>query len=554
GQGPLTRPTAPGDILILIRRRTSFVDKLIKALKENDIPVAGVDRLWLLEGIGVQDLLKIAEFLLLPEDDLTLATVLKGPLFNFSEEDIFALAQGRENKSLWQRLHTLENFKNTRIFLEKLLSQVDFLTPFALFSQILGPLEGRKKWHTRLGPEVLDSLDEFLNLCLLFQEKETPSLQNFLSWVAQETIELKRDLDQSNQVRIMTIHGSKGLQAPIVFLPDTIQTPVDMPPFAFFEDTLLWLPPNTQDIPLTKEIKQHLKLKQQEEYHRLLYVALTRAEDALYVCGWEAPSQNSWYDMVKTGLQKVGKEFDFEGEKGLRLSSLKKGESSPYQPSAILSFPVPQWLKIPPLPEENPLFLTPSKLEAEETEFHGSTFGDFGTRRGTLIHKLLEFLPSLLPNLREKAAKRFLEKEDIPQDLAQEMIETTLKVLSTYPDFYTSSSLGEVSFEGKLGEAWVSGQIDRLVIMEEQILIIDYKTHRETPSKLEDIPLSILKQMAIYRDIITKIYPEHTLSCGVLWTSLPRFDVLPHEVLKGFTSRHGLIAGSTHEKKENLLR
>ncbi|MBY0272067.1 MAG: double-strand break repair helicase AddA [Alphaproteobacteria bacterium] len=544
GQGPLTRPTAPGDILILVRRRTSFVDKLIKALKELDIPVAGIDRLWLLEGIGVQDLLKIAEFLLLPEDDLTLATVLKGPLFNFSEEDLFVLAQGRENKSLWQRLQTLEKFKNTRVFLEKLLSQVDFLTPFALFSQILGPLEGRKKWHTRLGPEVLDSLDEFLNLCLLFQEKETPSLQNFLAWVSQETIELKRDLDQSNQVRIMTVHGSKGLQAPIVFLPDTTQAPVDMPPFAFFEDTLLWLPPNAQEISLTKEIKQHIKLKQQEEYNRLLYVALTRAEDALYVCGWEAASQNSWYDMVKAGLQKVGEEFDFREGKGLRLSSPKKEQNNPYKPSAIISFSVPQWLKTPPLPETLPLFLTPSKLEGEEIEFHHTTLGEFGTRRGTLIHKLLEFLPSLPTDLRERAAERFLEKEDIPQDLAQEMIETTLKVLNTYPDFYTPSSLGEVPFEGKLGDHWVSGQIDRLVIMEEQILIIDYKTHREAPSKLEDIPPSILKQMVIYRDIVTKIYTEHAISCGILWTSLPRFDVLPHEILKGFSSDPDLLTNS----------
>lgn len=552
GQGPLTRPTTPGDILILVRRRTSFVDKLIKALKELAIPVAGIDRLWLLEGIGVQDLLKIAEFLLLPEDDLTLATVLKGPLFNFSEEDIFALAHGRETQSLWRRLQTQERFKDTRAFLEKLLSQADFLTPFALFSQILGPLEGRKKWHARLGPEVLDSLDEFLNLCLLFQEKETPSLQNFLAWVGQETIELKRDLEQSNQVRIMTVHGSKGLQAPIVFLPDTTQAPVDMPPFAFHEDTLLWLPPTAQDIPLTKEIKSHLKSKQQEEYNRLLYVALTRAEDALYVCGWEATSQNSWYDMVKAGLQKVGEEFAFGEEKGLRLSSLKKRESSSYKPSAVLSFPSPQWLKTPPVPEAPLPLLNPSKLEGEETEFHGSTLGEFGVRRGTLIHKLLEFLPSLLPDLRERAAKRFLDKEGIPQDLAQEMIETTLKVLTTYPDFYVPSSLGEVSFEGKLGEFWVSGQIDRLVCMEDQILIIDYKTHKEAPSKLEDIPSSILKQMAIYQDIVATIYPKHAISCGILWTSLPRFDVLPHELLKKFSSNSDPLVFSVY-KMPNLI-
>ncbi|EKE09593.1 MAG: hypothetical protein ACD_16C00131G0004 [uncultured bacterium] len=548
--GPLSRPVLPGDILILVRRRTSFVDTLIKALKECNIPVAGIDRLRLLDGIGIQDLLKIAEFLLLPDDDLTLATVLKGPLFNFSEEDIFTLAYGREKKSLWQRLQICEEFKGTVTLLNDLFSQVDFLTPYAFFSLILGPLGGRKKWQAQLGPEVLDSLDEFLNLCLLFQENETPSLQNFIDWISQETIELKRDLDQSNQVRIMTVHGSKGLQAPIVLLPDTTQPPLDLPPFAFFDQTLLWVPPQASEASLTKTLKQHLKLKQQEEYHRLLYVALTRAEDALYICGWESSHQNSWYDFVKTGLQKVGTEFDFGDEKGWRLSSIQQKKGTSCDPSSLLSFPLPQWLKTPPSSEMSPKLLTPSKLE-EEKSFHRAELGEFGTQRGTLIHKLLELLPTLELSVREKAARRFLEKMFLPEEQSQEIIKTVLIVLKAYPDFFGPSSISEVPFQGHIEGYDVSGQIDRLVIMEDQVLVIDYKTHTDVPSKLEDIPSSILKQMALYKDILTQIFPQHILSCGILWTTLPRFDILPESLLKKFAARiDGHLAKAYTERIE----
>lgn len=534
--GPLSRPVLPGDILILVRRRTSFVDTLIKALKERNIPVAGIDRLRLLEGIGIQDLLKIAEFLLLPEDDLALATLLKGPLFNFSEEDIFTLAYGREEKSLWQQLQTSGAFKETLALLNDLFSKVDVLTPFAFFSFILGPLEGRKKLQARLGPEILDPLDEFLNLCLLFQEKETPSLQNFIDWISQETIELKRDLDQSNQVRIMTVHGSKGLQAPIVLLPDTTQPPIDVPPFAFFDQTLLWVPPQILETPLTKTLRQHLKLKQQEEYHRLLYVALTRAEDALYICGWESLHQNSWYDLVKTGLQKVGAEFDFGDEKGWHLSSIQQKKKGSCTPSSLLSFPLPQWLKTPPASEKSPPLFIPSKMGEEESFLH-SEFGEFGIQRGTLIHKLLEVLPTLEPSFREKAARRFLEKETIPEKQSQEIVKTVLTVLKAYADFFGPSSLSEVPFQGQIGGHDVSGQIDRLVMMEDQLLVIDYKTHSHVPSRLEDIPSSILKQMALYKEVLSQIFPHHILSCGILWTTLPRFDVLPENLLKKFAAR-----------------
>jgi ATP-dependent helicase/nuclease subunit A len=538
GNGPLSRPVVPGDILILVRRRTAFVDTLIRALKDHDVPVAGIDRLWLLEGIGIQDLLKIAEFLLLPEDDLTLATVLKGPLFGLSEEDLFALASARDKNSLWHRLQGNERFKDVTALLKELLSKVDFLTPFSIFSLILGSFEGRKKWHARLGPEVLDSLDEFLNLCLVFQEEQTPSLQGFLQWISQEIIELKRDLDQSNLVRVMTVHGSKGLQAPIVFLPDTTQAPRELPPFAIEGKALLWLPPTIKETPLIKMIKQGLREKQQEEYRRLLYVALTRAEDALYVCGWEGSAQDTWYHLVKEGIQKIGEEVEFDFSpylegKGWRLSSLKGADYSSLQIGVPPPFLIPQWLKTPPPVELPPKLIRPSEGD-EGGNLKPSQYGAFGTQRGTLIHKLLEVLPNVAEDIREKTALRFLEKELIPEDYRGDMIQRVLRVFQDYPDLFSPSSQGEVTVRGMIGQGLLSGKIDRLVVNEEHVFIVDYKTHEHPPHRIEDIPPAYFKQMAMYQEALLQIYPQKPILCGLLWTELPRLDLLPDAFLKKF--------------------
>lgn len=541
GCGPLAKPIVPGDILILVRRRTAFVDTLIRALKEHEVPVAGIDRLWLLESLAVQDLLKIGELLLLPEDNLTLATVLKGPLCGLSEKDLFDLAHGREKSSLWQRFQKETKFDEVKVLLNDLLSQVDFLTPFALFSYILGPLGGRKKWQDRLGPESLDSLDEFLNLCLSFQEEKTSSLQGFLHWISQEVIELKRDLDQSNQVRVMTVHGSKGLQAPIVFLPDTTQIPLDLPSFEFYENTLVWLPPASKDVPLTKELKQKLREKQQEEYNRLLYVALTRAQDALYVCGWEGSSQKTWYDLVTQGIQKIGEEIDFDSfphedltGKGWRLSSGENSEVAVPTPEKPPFFFLPPWLKNSPASELSPQFLRPSKGE-DEGSFVASEFGKFGTQRGILIHRLLETLAPVSEDIRTGIASKYLEKEQIPKDIAREMIETVNRVYKAYPDLFGPRSQGEVPIMGRVGDSLLSGQIDRLVMARDHILCIDFKTHTHVPEGLRNIPQAYVRQMALYQLSLSQIYPEQPIVCGILWTHLPRLDLLPGDLLKKFT-------------------
>jgi ATP-dependent helicase/nuclease subunit A len=355
------RPVAPGDILILVRRRGSFVASLVRELKKRHIPVAGMDRIFLTQQLAVRDLLALGQCLLLPQDDLTLATVLKSPLIGLSEDHLFSLAYDRGLTSLWDRLlhppHPHPAFSQAR---EKLLQwqklHAQCLSPHDFFYSIL--LQERKEIVRRLGPESQEVLDEFLEVALSYEQVHQLSLSHFLNWMGRQALEVKRDLSSLNQVRIMTVHGAKGLQAPIVFLADTVTSPTLMKeplsslpfhlleelwgevseerppedsfpaasPFSFQGKIPLYSPGGWEDHLPMGPLRERQKLKALEEYHRLLYVALTRAEDELYITGWEgahAPSPVCWYKLCQNAISRLGQPTDFP--------SLKNAEGLPLQ-------------------------------------------------------------------------------------------------------------------------------------------------------------------------------------------------------------------------------
>ncbi|MCW5774727.1 MAG: UvrD-helicase domain-containing protein, partial [Rhodospirillaceae bacterium] len=316
----LGRPIRAGDVMVLVRRRGAFMDAMVSALKAARVPVTGVDRMRLGEQLAVQDLVALGRFLLLPDDDLALANVLKGPLFGFDDDrHLFPLAHGRGGKRLWHRLGeqagTNADFAAARARLEALLARTDFEPPYELFARVLEAEGGRRAILARLGPDAEDPLDEFLELALAYQQRHAPSLEGFLHWLEQGETEIKRDLDQAgrDEVRVMTVHGAKGLQAPIVFLADTVAVPRD-------EERILWPDgngaPALADLPLfapavADEIaaaaarRQALRRRQAEEYRRLLYVALTRAADRLYICGYETTrkmAEDCWYALIAKAL------------------------------------------------------------------------------------------------------------------------------------------------------------------------------------------------------------------------------------------------------------
>lgn len=560
--GSRNRAVSAGDFLVLVRRRNAFVDELIRALKARNVAVAGIDRLVLTEHIAVMDLMALGQFLLLPGDDLTLATVLKSPLLDFTEEALFDLAYERGKQSLWSVLSARANeradFAAAHRYLSDLLARVDFARPFDLYADLLSRGGGRKALQARLGFEALDPIDEFLALALAYEREHVPSLQGFLHWLANGAVEVKRELDEGarDKVRIMTVHGAKGLQAPVVILPDTTQLPKPQQNLLWLregdgdgaEDLLLWSPRKDLDEAVAARARLEHRVRQTEEYRRLLYVALTRAEDRLYVGGWQTGKSvpdDSWYGLIAAGLRERATAVGFdasvliggEGWQGeaLRLESPQAAAPDQAKEQGAAERappPPPPWITEAPvaeMPGARPL--TPSRPEGEEPPVRTPLGGDDGLRfkRGRIIHRLLELLPSAPPARREAACRQFLRRavHDLSVETQDEIAREVFGVLE-HPEFaqlFGPGSQAEVPLVGELagrdGPFILSGQIDRLVVSPERILVLDYKTNRPPPAREEDVPEIYLKQMAAYRAALNQTYPGRSVDCALLWTDGP---------------------------------
>jgi ATP-dependent helicase/nuclease subunit A len=551
------RPIQPGDVLILVRRRDAFFDEMVRRLKVRGVPVAGTDRMVLTEQLAVMDLAALGQFLLLPEDDLTLATVLKGPLVGLSEEDLFDLAHGR-GTGLWAALKSRTEdrpaFAAARDELSALLARADFLPPFAFYAWVLGERAGRRKLLARLGPEANDPIDEFLSLALAYERSHTPSLQGFLHWLAAAPTEVKRDLEQGrDEVRVMTVHGAKGLESPIVFLPDTCAMPDHHQ-----DDQLLWsetkagpLPlwpaRKAKDDPVAASAREAQREKRAAEYRRLLYVAMTRAADRLYVCGWESArgrAKECWYDLVDEALSPHLEEAAVAP--GFTVRRLTGRQTAPPKDKARPAPPpeaglLPEWARRPPPAEpaagrplapsrpveSEPATLSPLEYRAETREE--------ALARGRIVHRLLELLPEVAPARRADLARAYLARpiHDLAAAAQAEILDETLSVIEDprFGRLFGPGSLAEVPLAGRVGDAIIAGQVDRLLVEASEVLVVDYKTNRPVPETAAEVPAAYLWQMAAYRALLTRVYPDKAVSCLLLWTVGPRLMALPEAVL-----------------------
>ncbi|CAK0770928.1 ATP-dependent helicase/nuclease subunit A [uncultured Gammaproteobacteria bacterium] len=584
------RPIRPGDIMVLVRRRTSFVNDLVRALKERDVAVAGADRLVLTEHLAVMDLIALAEFLLLPEDDLILATVLKGPLIGLAEEDLFTLAWDRSGRRLWAELSARAaageaRFLAARRYLAGLLAGADFVAPYELFAGVLDQpcpadaVSGRRAILARLGQDARDPLDEFLALCLAFQRVHPPSLQEFPRWLAASRAVVKREQEQDDgagggKVRVMTIHGAKGLQAPIVFMPDTLAVPTQGPRVLWPETSLvagqgtgqgagqeapggttvpLFAPRRALEDRRCAAARAAADLRRDQEYRRLLYVALTRAEDRLYICGWRGerePASDCWYRLIQPALAGLDGcvEFDFvqpgaggwEG-KGLRFHQPQTAPTKDdWRGASVLlaAAPLPVWWNVSaPDEPDPPRPLSPSRSDDPDPPAR-SPLGDdqgAGFRRGLIVHQLLQTLPDLAPELRAAACRRTLSRPGLALPAAvQESIATeTLAVLNhgEFAPLFGPGSRAEVPVVGVVAGRALSGRIDRLLVGCDSVWIVDYKTLRPVPVMVAAVAPAYLRQMALYRAALAEIYPDRTVRCVLVWTDGPQAMELPPALL-----------------------
>ncbi len=629
----------PGDILVLVRRRGDFDRALVRALKAGGVPVAGLDRMVLTDQPAVQDLIALCRALLLPQDDLTFAELLVSPLGGLSDDALMQLAATRQG-SLWEVLRTRAaerpDWQAAATFFAGLLRRVDYAPPYALLSEALGPLGGRARLFARLGPEAAEPVDELLAAALLYEAGHPPSLQGFLHWLCLAAAEVKREADAAgDSVRVMTVHGAKGLEAGLVILPDTTGLPPDERGLCWAADPgtgaelPLWQPHRDLRCAAVDRLREAGELDRLREYNRLLYVALTRARDRLLVCGWQPhhPKPGTWYEQVSLAMRSLDaapSDFgtwpgetlvlqagDAESEaqaaraQGKRASvapadtaAADRAVTSPAEPGLRNAFQadigragigqaemgrlemgvgeaggararraqqlpdanaqgrtgqappatLPSWAgaapdwRPTPLPPEPPMPrpLAPSRPDgvefgpvppARSPLASAGKRGRFG--RGLAMHALLQHLPNLPQAAWADAALQYTSQPahglDDPQACARE----ALAILANpeLAPLFAPGSRAEQPVCGVAGGRVISGQVDRLAVTAERVLIADYKTNRAPPETADAVPVMYLRQMAAYRGVLAQLYPGREVACWLVWTDGPLVMPLPPALL-----------------------
>jgi ATP-dependent helicase/nuclease subunit A len=545
------RPARPGDFLILVRGRTGgLFDGILQALKRENIPVAGADRIQLLESLAVQDLLNLVRFALCPEDDLTVAEILKGPFGGLSDDELFAVANPRTGH-LWLAVQAAN--LPVAAFLANVLERrhqapFEFLT-HALERGIGLPRPGWELILSRFGGPAREPVTALIDRAAAFDAGEAPSLQTFLNAVERRGGEVKRELSgPQDEVRVMTVHGAKGLEAPIVILPDTCSAHRSSDGVFLTEDGApIWPGPKTNDTDLSAQLRAVADARALREHRRLLYVALTRAQDRLIVCGAERGNakdgheKTSWYRVCEGAMQRLaatGRVEDVPDGDGI----FKRFGAAPElliaaTISTKAASALPAWLTRPVTLEFKGRVLSPSRLTAAGEPPVISPFGAGRAerlRRGSLIHLMFEVLPELPPKSRRKAAEAFLRKQpDLAPDQCKEMLEATLGVLDDkqFADVFAPGGRAEAPVIGRLGTDTINGRVDRLVIGEAEILVVDYKTDRPAPPSVADVGEAYIAQMAAYRAVLSQRWPGRPVRCLLVWTDGPRLMEIPPSAL-----------------------
>jgi ATP-dependent helicase/nuclease subunit A len=559
--GLARRPVRYGDILILVRQRGELFEAIIRALKNEHVEVAGADRLILTEHIAVMDLMALADALLLPQDDLALATVLRSPLFGFSDEDLFAIAYDRGRVSLREALarKAADGDLIASAAQGRLVDWDDAArreTPFAFYAKILGAGGARRHFLARLGAEANDALDEFLNLALDYERRETPSLQGFMAWLREARAEVKRDMEIArDEVRVMTVHGAKGLEAPIVFLADTMTPPAGPRPPRLLElpgGAVIWVGRKADDPPPVAAARQEFQREAADEYRRLLYVAMTRAADRLIVCGAEGERRRPdgcWYDLIREPLKPFLVE-ETDGEERIfryRTATSPAAQSAtPVPATAQAEQPaLPAWIRQrAPHRRSQGGPLAPSSLFDEEVVSFAQRGATAAVRRkalerGRIVHRLMQSLPDIAPERRADAIARFLARaaKDFSETEQVEIARQVTAILddARFADIFLPGSRPEVPIVGRIarddGEPLgVAGQVDRLSVAHAAVLIADYKTDATVPQKLEDVP-HYVTQLALYRAVLRRLYPGKVVRAALVFTNGPVLHEIPEPAM-----------------------
>lgn len=562
------RVLGPGDIMILLRKRGDLARLIVARLYEAGVPVAGVDRLRLQAPLGVQDLMAALRFAAQPEDDLSLACLLVSPLIGWSQDDLWQRAVPRKG-SLWRQVRESELTPAADLAaLQDILGKADFITPYRLLEHILsGPMQGRRRLVKRLGAQALDSIEELLNAALRYEQQEQPSLQRFIDWFDREQGDIKRESEGGGDaVRILTVHGAKGLQAPVVILADACsdpdagnrQEPLNIPRGE--SGSLPLLPPRKVETwGVIKSLAEVAEQSQRQEHWRLLYVAMTRAEEQLYVTGALGPrakgevAEASWYAAVERGVLSLGAEWRADADWGAALE-WRGAEALPPKTASrkdareqLAPLLLPDWAHQPAPDEARPSRpLSPTAPGEDDLPYPPpSPAMRQAAERGQLLHSLFERLPDVAREGRRAAALRWLERQGgVAEEAARIALADQALGIIEDPDMaalFGPDALAEAPIAAVVGEDVVHGVIDRLVISPDVVRLIDFKTGR-VPDNVDAIPVPHLRQMAAYAAALAAVFPGRRIEAALLYSAGPKLFALdearldPHK--PGFSPSH----------------
>ena len=529
------RAARPGDFLILVRRRSGVFPHLLRACKAAGLPVAGADRLQLADELAVRDLLVLLSVLALPEDDLALASVLRSPLCGWSEADLFALAYDRKG-FLWQALRqkggaALEMISDLR-------DQADFLRPHDLLDRALTRHRGRVRLLARLGEEAEEAIDALLAQALAYETVEVPSLDGFLAWMQGDDAEIKRQMGEAqDRIRIMTVHGAKGLEGEIVILPDTgDRSPRTEATVLLDAGGLpLWTGVKEDRAPVVSELVEVRRVKEAEESLRLLYVALTRAKSQLIIAAAGEAKDDSWHGLVTKSLTGLGGKADGDGRLVLQKADWPGAQGKAASAVSASVVTLPDWTQgRVPAPTRQVRPLSPSALGGARS-LPGGLADETATDRGTALHLMLQHLPGQPP-----ARWPLLAQALVPDDVLRKELMPHVERLILDPGLalvFGIDSLAEVAICGSLNGRMAEGAIDRLVVAKDHVLAVDFKSNPQVPDNPAEVPESILRQMGAYAALLAQAWPDHVVQTAVLWTETGQLMVLPDDMVRDALQR-----------------
>ena len=541
GSNPIAlRPVHAGDFLILVQRRSEVFSQIIRACKNLDLPIAGADRLKLGGELAVKDLAALLAFLATPEDDLSLAVILRSPLCGWSEAQLYDLAQGRTGY-LWQALRAKAAlFPDTMAMLNDLRDQTDYLRPFDLIERALTRHNGRKNLLARLGAEAEDGIDELLSQALAYERNDVPSLTGFLGWLQTDDIDVKRQMEsEGHKIRVMTVHGAKGLEAPVVILPDTAdRQPQDRDEVYRFglQGPAIWKTSKSESPPATNTERADREALRAHESMRLLYVAMTRAQSILIVAaGGEVTKPDAWYNIIQAGMEAVGATPSPGGGMVYSHGDLPNDPQTEKEPQT--KDPLPDWAtaQAPDAPRES-VTISPSSLGgAKALPGDDGLDEDAALARGHLLHVLLENLPNAEAVDWPAMAEALVPD---PAECAALLAEASGVLRSpALARLFAPGTLAEVPVTAQIGGRRLYGAIDRVVVSPTHVLAVDYKSNRTIPANAAAVPEGLLRQMGAYAHALSQIYPGHQIDTAILWTAAPQLMPLDRDIVRDALTR-----------------